>query len=267
MERYKIDHDFHIHSQLSTCSSDPEQTTARILQYAEENGFTDICLTDHFWDETVSGASEWYQKQDYAHITQALPLPQGAKTRFHFGCEIDMDKFRRIGLAEKHFDRFEFVIIPTTHLHMTGFTIDESDLSLERRAVVYVERLKALMRMDLPFEKIGVAHLTVSLMAKGEFTDHLTVLDSIPDGVFEEMFGTIAEKKAGFELNFAIHRYEGENLERVLRPYRIAKKCGCRFYLGSDAHHPAQLDAARTKFERIVDALALTEDEKFRVFR
>ena len=26
---------------------------------AEENGLRTICLTDHFWDETVDGASNW----------------------------------------------------------------------------------------------------------------------------------------------------------------------------------------------------------------
>ena len=35
-----LDHDLHIHSQLSLCSSDPAQTPARILQYAKENRLT-----------------------------------------------------------------------------------------------------------------------------------------------------------------------------------------------------------------------------------
>jgi histidinol phosphatase-like PHP family hydrolase len=53
-------------------------------------------------------------------------------------------------------------------------------------------------------------------------------------------------------------------MELILR--RIAKKKGCKFYLGSDAHHPAPLDAARERFEAIVDALDLTEEDKFRPF-
>lgn len=32
--RYSFDHDLHIHSQISSCSNHPEQTTERILQYA-----------------------------------------------------------------------------------------------------------------------------------------------------------------------------------------------------------------------------------------
>ena len=62
--KFAFDHDYHIHSRISLCSSDPAQTPERILSYARENGIHTICLTDHFWDETVSGASDWYQKQN-----------------------------------------------------------------------------------------------------------------------------------------------------------------------------------------------------------
>lgn len=33
--RYIYNHDLHIHSQLSLCSSDPEQNNERIVQYAK----------------------------------------------------------------------------------------------------------------------------------------------------------------------------------------------------------------------------------------
>ena len=42
-----------------------------------------------------------------------------------------------------------------------------------------------------------------------------------------------------------------------------AKKCGCKFYLGSDAHHPDALYEAIPKFQRGIDALELLEDDKF----
>ena len=48
--RFPVDHDYHIHSKLSSCSKDPEQSTAHILEYAKEHGYRQICLTDHFWD-------------------------------------------------------------------------------------------------------------------------------------------------------------------------------------------------------------------------
>ena len=55
---------------------------------------------------------------------------------------------------------------------------------------------------------------------------------------------------------------DAETARLTLLPYRIAKEEGCRFYLGSDAHHPAGLKAAKANFEAIVDLLDLTEDDK-----
>ena len=104
-----VDNDLHIHSQLSRCSRDSEQTGEAILQYAQENGMKTICLTDHFWDETVEGASDWYAHQNYAHITQALPLPQAEGVRFLFGCETDMDKNLTVGLSGEKQELFDFM--------------------------------------------------------------------------------------------------------------------------------------------------------------
>ena len=50
-----------------------------------------------------------------------------------------------------------------------------------------------------------------------------------------------------------------------MRPFVIAKERGCRFYFGSDAHHPSDFERAKEKFEKTVDLLDLTEDDKFRV--
>lgn len=261
--KFKLDHDYHIHSQLSSCSSDPAQTAAYILQYGERNHYKSLCLTDHYWDERVPGASNWYAPQNTAHIMESLPLPQGEHTKFYFGCETEMDKYFHIGISPETIEKLDFVIIPTTHLHMDGFTIDECDDNLERRAELYVERLDKLLSMDLPFEKIGVAHLTCPLMARKHPGDHLIVLDSIEDSVYRELYGRMAKLGVGFELNFSISDCSAEDRERTLRPYRIAKEVGCKFYIGTDAHHNPGLDNAIERFTPIIDALDLQESDKF----
>ena len=62
------------------------------------------------------------------------------------------------------------------------------------------------------------------------------------------------------ELNM---KYPEENTELLLRPYVIAKECGCKFYLGSDAHTSHSLDHTVANFEKIVSALSLDESDKF----
>ena len=56
--RYEIGNDLHIHSMLSLCSRDSEQSTDRILEYAEKYGIKNLRITDHFLDEDVARASD-----------------------------------------------------------------------------------------------------------------------------------------------------------------------------------------------------------------
>lgn len=263
--RYVYDHDFHIHSQISDCSQDPEQTTERILAYAKENNLTTICLTDHFWDEAVPGASPWYQIQNFKHIEKAKPLPQAEGIRFLFGCETELTKELTLGISPECFDNFDFVIIPTTHLHMRGFTIGEDEEAPEIRAKYWVSRLEAVLNMNLPFHKVGIAHLSTTLLARPPRENFLKVLELIPEADIVRLFQKAANLGCGIELNEYDMTFTDEEADTILRPFRIAKQCGCKFYLGSDAHHPKGLDEAKAIFERAISLLELTEDDKFRL--
>ena len=262
--KFQIDHDYHIHSFLSDCSRDPEQNPQRILRYAEENGLRDICLTDHGWDASVSGASDWYRRQPLEHIRRALPLPQSDTVRFHFGCETDMDKHLMIGMSLQALRTLDFLIVPTTHLHMTGFTIDPEDDAVERRAALYIRRFETLLEAPYPRNKVGIAHLTCDLIAP--HGAYLQVIDLVPDDVFRTLFLKTAQRGFGVELNMpAVYGSDAEQAS-ALRPYRIAKQCGCKFYLGSDAHHPEDFAGMPEQFRTLVSLLDLQESDKFRPF-
>lgn len=261
--RYVVDNDLHIHSHISLCSCDPEQTNDRILQYAQENELNTICLTDHFWDETVEGASGWYSKQNYGHVEAAKPLPQSKGIRFLFGCETELNSSLTLGISKEKFDLFDFIIIPTTHFHMKGYTLSEEDASsAENRAKAWVKRFAAVLNMELPFSKIGIAHLTCGLIAPKR-EEYLEVLRLIPEDEMRELFIRAAKLGVGIELNSSDMNFAEGEADVVLRIYKIAKECGCKFYLGSDAHHPKGLDNAKAIFERSVEMLELTEDDKF----
>jgi len=267
--RYIFDHDLHIHSKLSLCSNDPTETVEAILQYGIKNSLKTLCLTDHYWDESVPGASGWYQRQNYAHIAAALPLPQGENVKFLFGCETDMDKYGTIGVAPEHYSMFDFIIVPTTHLHMNGFTC-RGDEDAAERAKLWISRFDTLLSQNMPFEKVGVAHLSCSLMYPNH---HEEALRQIPDEEMIRVFHKAAEVGIGIELNFpADYLGTDEEVEAGtkrwhrevgLRPFRIAKEEGCKFYFGSDAHHPSELAAEKANAEAIIDLLNLEESDKY----
>jgi hypothetical protein len=169
-----------------------------------------------------------------------------------------------LGISPERFSDFDFIIVPTTHLHMDGFTIDEEDIdSHERRARLWVERLCSVLSMPLPFHKVGIAHLACFLLDRRSRKDYLTTLNLIPSEEMERLFSRASEVGCGIELNMSDMSFPDSVAETVLRPFRIAKSCGCKFYLGSDAHHPENFARFREVYERAISLLQLTENDKF----
>lgn len=263
MKKFQVDHDLHIHSKLSLCSSDPEQSNERILAYAKENGFHTVCLTNHFWDERIPVEADFYLAQNFLHIAQARPLPQVEGICFLFGCEGEMNAEMTIGISKERMDEFEFIIVPTTHLHMDVALDAEKDGSIERRAELWAKRLDSLLDSNLPFHKLGVAHLTTHLIDATAPGNHIRVLNEIPDSELFRLFEKAAKRGCGIELNAEDMNFPKEAEDSVLRIYRVAKECGCKFYCGSDAHHPTQLNNAKALFEKAVTLLDLSENDKF----
>ena len=265
--KYRIDHDYHLHSFLSSCASDPIQTEHYILQKAQELGLSRICITDHYWDSAVPGASKWYQPQDFDHISASKPLPQAEGVEFLFGCETDLDKHMTVGCPPARYDDFSFIIIPTTHLHMMGFTIDEADDNIPARARLWVERMDAVLDQPLPFHKIGIAHLSTCLInwRNRSREEHFATVAALDEAEMARVFVKAAKAGCGIELNLSDMRSAGDELEIVLRPFYVAKEMGCKFYLGSDAHIPKEFDGFHEVYGRVIDRLGLTEEDKFHI--
>ena len=263
---FVCDHDLHIHSKLSSCSKDERQTPTRILQYAQENGFNTVCVTDHFWDDAVESYTDRgdYKTQNFAHICQSKPLPTAEGIRFLFGCETEMDQVLTIGLSKARHKDLDFIIIPTTHMHMEGFTISHADAATAKtRAAAWVRRFDGVLRADLPFKKVGLAHLTCGHIARQREVC-LDTINSISNDDLWRLFKRAATLGVGIELNAHDIGFADSEKDIILRPYRIAKECKCKFYCGSDAHTPEGFAYAKN-FARAVALLDLDEKDKFRI--
>lgn len=258
--RYIADHDFHIHSTVSRCCKDENQTPEAILSYAEENGFRKICLTNHFWDETVKSEAEWIEEHSYSYLTSVLPLPQKNGIDFLFGAEIDMDYNGVLGISPERLSTLDFVTVATTHMHLAGNSVREKISTPEEASEIWLEKIRNLLSMPLPFHKMGLAHMTTGHILKEKTPE---VIKLLTDNDLYEIFSDCAEKGLGIELNTKTIFNSDEEKDILLRPYFIAKDCGCKFYLGSDSHKTEALDRATENFRRIIDLLDLKEDDKF----
>lgn len=260
--RYIADHDYHIHSTVSRCCKDEKQTPERILEYAENNGFTSVCLTNHFWDENVKSEAKWIDEHSYSYLSSVLPLPQRDGISFLFGAETDIDYNGIIGISEDRLRMLDFVTVATTHLHLTGNTVRNKPENPREAAEIWLQKIRVLLSADLPFHKMGIAHLTSGHIMKGHTPE---VIKLLTNEELYDVFSACAEKGIGIELNTKTIFSSEEEKNILLRPYFIAKDCSCKFYLGSDAHKTEALSGAKENFERIITLLGLEETDKFRI--
>lgn len=254
--------DLHCHSHLSSCCSDPNMTPDQLLAHAEQAGYSGICLTDHLWDQAMAGASPWYEPQNIAHVQKSLPLPKG-NLPFYFGCETELPLSCIPALSKEHFNLFDFVVIPVNHMHMGLLTRLDGIDSEEKMARYMEDRLEKLLTQDLPFSKIGLAHLTCHLMYKEGSV--AKVVRAMNYQRLVSIFSGYAKAGAGIELNaYAFTDWENHS-DDFLKIYFAAKEAGCLFYLCSDAHSLLALDAVEKNLPPIIKALGLTSDHRYRI--
>lgn len=258
--RFIVDHDFHIHSTISPCCHDEKQTPQAILDYGIKNGYRKICLTNHLWDEAVESEAQWHEEQRFSCLCSALPLPQAEGIEFLFGAEADMDYNFVLGVGEKALEKLDFITVPTTHMHLAGNTVREKIQTPEEAVPLWFQRLYKLLEKDLPWHKIGIAHLTCGHILKGKTAE---VVRLLPENELYNVFSLCAQKGVGIELNVKTLAMSEEEKAIIMKPYFIAKDCGCKFYLGSDAHRVDALLDAKENFENVVTLLGLEEKDKF----
>jgi hypothetical protein len=136
---------------------------------------------------------------------------------------------------------------------------------IKKKAELWAERFDALLDMPLPFHKIGVAHPVCSLLHKASREEYIALLDLIPSSELERIFCRAAKLGCGIELNSGDMAFSDGEADSILRFFRIAKSCGCKFYLGSDAHSQKKLYDSTEIFERAVTLLDLNESDKFHI--
>lgn len=262
--KYSVDHDLHIHTNISICCVDPDETPEALLRHALKHGLKTVAVTDHFWDERVVGTRpKYYGIQDFAHISKARPLPQAEGVNLIFGCEADMNDDNVIGVSESRYDEFGFIIIPTTHWHLKDIIKPEVACDNDLRIKTWIAKFDALLDSTLPLHKTGIAHMLLNTISRCR-AEYAMMLDRLPADELERLFTKSAEKGLGIEINCgAMKGFEPHEEEAMLRIFRIAKGCGCKFYLGSDAHKVQELEDSIELFKYWIDKLELEEKDKF----
>ncbi len=261
MSEFRITQDLHCHTIRSICCHDPAHTAETVLRHAEKCGFSAIALTDHVWDEKIYVEEERYRIQNIENSQKNLPLPVSAQgVQILFGCETEYLGGNGISLLPEHFGAFDWILVAVNHF-MPGFSCPLECRTPAEKYRLQLSRLENLVRLALPWKKIGIAHLSYFAPEDGPEGEEY-------DRVFAEcrdrrrnVFGKLAFLGAGMELNPTV--FHGGNEARIRAELREAKEVGLRFYCGSDAHSTGALDNIFTLYSKAILPLGLTGKDVF----
>lgn len=258
---FSIDHDYHIHTSLSTCCHDAAMTPSNILPIVKQQGCREIVITNHFWDKNMPGADDWYGPQDLAHIQKLLPLPDCKDLAVYFGCETEFCGGEKIGISPDSYDAFDFIIVPFNHLH-NNFSRPVDCVTPGQVAQLFMDHFEQLLAINLPWKKMGIAHLTCPLTYPGE--NLYQIFEQLDSSRLRQCFRQLKAWGAGIELNAACFNPGWEQHENTfLEIYRLAKAEGCKFYCGSDAHSLESLPRLNKNLLPVVEKLGLTALDQY----
>lgn len=255
-----VDHDIHVHTFLSACSSDPEALPANMLAKAAAAGIRTVGFADHLWDAAVPGASGWYAPQDFEHISQIreqLPADTGG-VRVLVGCETEYVGGGRVGISPEVAAQLDFVLVPHSHFHMEGFVRPAEVNTPAAIAALLQTRFAEAVELEVA---TGIAHPFLPCILPERLDE---ILGHIADSAFADLFGRAAERGVSIEITTgafpSLRKGEGPGAhdEAFLGVYRLALEAGCVFHFASDTHSLEGVGRVQG-LQPFVDALGLSE--------
>lgn len=263
-----ITHDFHVHTERSLCANGTA-TLENYLAVAKELGLNKIGFSDHYWDENVECIGPWYEVMNSKHIS-FLKEKIDAMGRecdgvsVYFGCEAEYDlKNKSFAVSEKTAEMFDFIIVPNSHTHLT--MPDELYYPYEKHKDFMIQAYNEILESPMSRYLTAIAHPFEAVACPyGEYT----VAGMMTDDEFCRLFDKTAEKGIGVEINVCWMREKKateEMLEPQLRMLSLAKKCGCKFIFGSDAHGMGEHEGYIENCAFFADRLSLKYEDMLEI--
>ena len=155
----RINHDFHIHTNLSLCAAETV-TAEHYINKAKELGLNKIGFTNHMWDENIQPfLNRSYKIQT---VPYNLELRDELKTldkqgiKVYFGAEAEFHPIYGVALTEENAEKFDYIIVPNSHTHMT---MDKSLYKpYEKHAEFMVEAYEKIIGSAVSRHILAMAH-------------------------------------------------------------------------------------------------------------
>lgn len=258
----KINHDFHIHTNLSLCAAETV-TAEHYINKAKELGLNKIGFANHMWDENIQPfPNRSYKIQT---VPYNLELKDELKTldkkgiKVYFGAEAEFHPIYGVALTEENAEKFDYIIVSNSHTHMT---MDKSLYQpYEKHAEFMIEAYKKILASSVSKYILSIAHPFDAVCCP---YDIQVLYKLVSDDVYKELFSATAEKGIAVEINTSCFKdINKENLEQfgAIRMFRIAREMGCKFTFGSDSHSEKGHDAYLYTAQTLIDCLEIKETD------
>ena len=249
----RIEADWHIHTHYSGCVNAPDQTVQNICDIADQMGLKAIGFSDHLWQnpdrstwpedlecvspEIISGLRE---------EIKAAAIPDGLQV--FLGAEAEMIGMDQFSITKEFAESLDFVLLPHNHFQQRYIPLPG-----ERTPEKFID---CLLDRFVSCTKSGLATIMAHPMMPFSYMDLFAPgIMNCPEQKMIDVYGTAAERRIFFELNsdYFLQAREPEKREAVIKIIQCAKRAGCRFTFGSDAHSP-------NAFSRLLPLIYLAED-------
>ncbi len=255
-----IDHDLHIHTGLSPCCTDVNQTLHNIVAVCRDLGLHKIGLSDHAWLRRSTTPADWGPNpRGFKKLAVELAALSPEITVLR-GCEADTLAPGRFTIDRKFADTLDYVILATNHFHFREL--------VEQPVAATPQGIAAhMVRMFLAGVRSGLANIIPHVfMPMGFWEFYEPAVASISDCVFIETFAEAAAHDVAIEIT-AVYlppppgvRRHTWNIDTPLRVLTLAKQAGCRFTFGTDSHALTSLPQI-LYLAPLLERLELTADD------
>lgn len=209
--------DYHVHTLLSVCAR-KQMTVHSIIRRAEQKGYRELGISDHLGG--YNGP---------AHLRKNRARIDRVKTpiRVFLGCEMCIHPSGELPFAAEELTFLDYVMVGIEHVLGDHAKPQENP---GRWLAGWVRRLERVIESK---ERVDViVHPFDSLMG---YHRGKPLLSSLPWRRWEELLAGLAQRGTAIELRDTVENFE-TCYDEVRRAYRIAKDCGLKFGIASDAH-------------------------------
>lgn len=231
----KIVTDTHIHTVYSRCCTDPKQTVGNVAAQLAARGFKMIAVADHLWCNPEVVPLGWPAKHPLENLLPQLEeIRHGVfPLRVLASCEADMQGPGRVGMTMEAKKNFDFVSVASDHFQLKYFVDQPSEATPEKIAPL-------LLSFFLDAAYSGLADVLLHPLFTNGYPELFDrTVDFLSDQQFLDVLHAASERGVGLEINCGLldSARKGQfHLDSMLRVFELAKRAGCKFTFGSDAH-------------------------------